>query len=78
MKWINAFILAIGMSSLFGVQVLHADMIPPGGPIPERRAEEAKPQRRSIPPYAIGAGIVAVALTGSLVALRWVRKRNGN
>jgi hypothetical protein len=76
MKWIFACLIGTALLMSVGLRVAHADPLPPGPFPPERPARQQR-ESRSIPIYAVSAGIVAVALTGSFVALRVIRKRNG-
>jgi hypothetical protein len=72
MKRIVMCLIGICLLSLVDSRVSRADMIL-GPQIPERTTQR---RTESIPLYAVSAGIVAVALTGSLIALRVIRKRN--
>jgi hypothetical protein len=73
------FTCLIGAALLLSLasRVACADPIAPAFPPTPKRP--AGPQRddRSVPLYAVSAGVVAMALTGSFVALRIIRKRNG-
>jgi hypothetical protein len=76
MKWIIAGFVGLCLLSPVGARSSYADEIPPGPPIP---SPKSKVQRKteSIPLYSVAAGVAAVAMTGSLVGLRVIRKRNG-
>jgi hypothetical protein len=77
MKRVFAWIVAVVLLCQLGLAVAYADVIP--GPVIPKRPENKQPGHRAdYPAYAIAAGGVAVALSGSLVALRVIRKRNGN
>lgn len=76
MKSIIAFLVCVCLLSPFGLRASRADEIPPGPQPPERPKRTTQSRTESIPIYAISAGVVAVTLTGSLVALRVIRKRN--
>jgi hypothetical protein len=78
MKRLLGYIVAIVLLCLVGLQLSSADMISPGPVIPKRPESEQQAHRPTYPAYAIAAGGVAVTLTGSLIALRVIRKRNGN
>jgi hypothetical protein len=59
------------------VQPVRADAIAPDVPSgPTMPPELHRPARPTVPLYSVGAGVVAVTLTGSLVAMRVIRKRN--
>jgi hypothetical protein len=73
MKRIFAALSAAVLLLPLGAGHARADMIPPYPPPPERPPEA---QRHDLPVVSIAAGVVAVALTGSLIALRLIRKRN--
>jgi hypothetical protein len=78
MKRIVACIILVCLLCSVRVPIARGDMIPPvpGPPeIPQRLREERQADRYPI--YAVAAGVVAVALTGSLIALRRIRKRSG-
>jgi hypothetical protein len=76
MKWIFACIIGVTLLSSVGSRIACADPLPPGPPaIPEKPAR-LRHDTASIPLYAVSAGVVAVVLTGSFVALRVIRKRN--
>ena len=77
MKRIFAWVVTIALFCPFGLPNASGDMIPPYPPIP-KRPPEMQHHRAAYPAYGIAAGVVAVAMTGSLVALRVIRKRNGN
>jgi hypothetical protein len=78
MKW---FLASVAVT-LFGSQVTFGDMVPTAPPKNPTRSEasyeQAGPAFRDhgIPTSSIAAGVVAVTLSGSLVALRLIRKRN--
>jgi hypothetical protein len=74
MKWILACLVGVCLLSPIDLHVSRADVIP-GPVIPERKAQREK--TATYPVYASAAGVVAVALSGSFVALRVIRKRNG-
>ncbi len=77
MKRILAWLVAMALLCSVGLQLARADMI--SGPvIPKRPESRQQVHRAAYPAYAIAAGVVAVALSGSLVALHVIRKRNGN
>jgi hypothetical protein len=76
MKWIFACLIGVCLWLSVDSRVSYADPLPPGPVIPERPARQQR-DSASIPIYAVSAGIVAVALAGSFVALRVIRKRNG-
>ena len=82
MKRIAAYIVVVWLFCSAGLPIMRADMLPPVPKIPDppKRVQEERQanQARPYPIYAITAGVVAVALTGSLIALRSIRKRNGN
>ena len=80
MKRIVACLVLVGLLGRFGLPTAHADMISERGPhIPDPPPRFPKETRSSrYPTYAIAAGVVAVALTGSLIALRAIRKRSGS
>ena len=76
MKKILACLVGVCLLATVASRVAQADVVPPGPPIPER----TKPTQRkteSIPFYTIAGGIGALAMTGSFIALRVIRKRNG-
>jgi hypothetical protein len=75
MKWITTCLVGICLLSPIGLRALYADEIPPGPRPPERKVQK---KTESIPIYSVAAGVVAVTMTGSLVALRVIRKRNGS
>jgi hypothetical protein len=77
MKQIIACLVGICLLSPVELRVAHGDMIP-GPQRPERpdKPVELQQTTRAIPLYAVAAGVAAVAMTGSLIALRVVRKRN--
>jgi hypothetical protein len=77
MKRVFAWVVTVALFCPFAIPSASGDMIPPYPRYPERPKEMQK-HRPAYPAYAIGAGVVAVALSGSLVALRVIRKRNGN
>jgi hypothetical protein len=74
MKWIIACLVGICLLSPIGSQSLYADEIPLSPPTPERKVQK---RTVNIPVYAVAAGVVAVTMTGSLIALRVIRKRHG-
>ena len=78
MKRIFAWVVAMALFCPFGLANAsgRCDSILPTYPQASRR--RCSKHRVAYPAYAIAAGVVAVALTGSLVALRVIRKRNGN
>ena len=76
MKWIFTCLVGVALSLSIGLRVAYADPLPPGPVVPERPAKLRHDTAR-VPIYAVSAGVVAVALTGSFVALRVIRKRNG-
>lgn len=73
MKWIIACVVFSCLLAPVGSRVSYADMIPLRPTVPERKAQW---KTANIPVYAVAAGVVAVSLTGSLVALRVIRNRN--
>ena len=79
MKRILAWIVAIALFCPFGLSNANGDPIavPAYPPLP-KRAWETVHGHSAYPAYAIAAGAVALTLTGSLVGLRVIRKRNGN
>jgi hypothetical protein len=77
MKRVFAWVFAAGLFCQLGLATARADMIS-SPPIPKRPESRQQARRAAYPAYATGAGVVAVALSGSLVALRMIRKRNGN
>jgi len=77
MKRILAWVVAIVLFCPFGLPNASGDMIPSAPPIP-KRPPEMQHHRAFYPTYAIAAGVVAITLTGSLVALHIIRKRNGD
>ena len=63
----------------FNLQTSRADMAPPSwGPNPSMQEPATTDTSVKVPVYSVAAGVVGVALTGSLVALRAIRKRNEN
>jgi hypothetical protein len=79
MKRLFAWVVAVVLSCQLGLAAACADMVSPG-PIIPKRPESRQQARRdpNHPPYAIAAWVVATTLTGSLVALRMIRKKDGN
>jgi hypothetical protein len=74
MKWIKICALVV-IFSLCGLQFVCSDMLPPAATT--RKPEKFRTVRKEgIPAYSIAAGVVAVSLSGSLFALRCIRKRN--
>jgi hypothetical protein len=58
-----------------GSSIAHADVIPPPPVAPERPESLQTAQWwNGIPVYSVAAGVVAVALSASLIALRKIRK----
>ena len=76
MKLVLSCLIGIVLSLSAGSRVAHADPLPPGPAAPAKPAK-LRHDTASVPIYAVSAGGVAVALAGSLVALRVIRKRNG-
>jgi hypothetical protein len=79
MKRIVAWVIAACLLCGVGSSMAQAD-IPSSYPdVPERPAS-VQPGRpvSGVPLYSIAAGVVAVALSGSLIALRRIRKNGGN
>ncbi len=76
MKRIIAGLLAVVLLSNVAPPAGRADLIP-GPPIPERKMPR-KPEVReqTVPLYAVAAGLTAVALIASLVALRVIRRKS--
>jgi hypothetical protein len=74
MKWIIASFVTLCLLSPLGTRSSRADEIPQFPPAPERKVQQ---KTASIPLYSVAAGVAAVAMTGSLVGLRVIRKRNG-
>ena len=77
MKWIFACLIGVCLWLSVGSRVSYADPLPPGPAIPQRPPGQRRDSTTSIPIYAVSAGVVAVALAGSFVALRVIRKRDG-
>jgi hypothetical protein len=76
LRYFIAPLFVMGVLFLIESPLIYADLMPP--PSPERPAElRHKTPPVTIPGYSIGAGIVGVTLTGSWIALRIIRKRNG-
>lgn len=75
MRCIRKCLVAVCFLVLFGNHNLNADMVP-GPAIPEKPAELQKAPQSEIPAYSIGAGIVALSLLISLIALRTIREKN--
>lgn len=77
MKRTLARVVAVCLLCHVGPLIARGDMFPPG-PLPPDPPEWVQKERRSdrYPTYAIAAGVVAVALAGSLVALRTIRKNS--
>jgi hypothetical protein len=76
MKWIIASFVGLCLLLPIGARNSYADEIPPGPPVPAPKGKVQK-KTESIPLYSVAAGVAAVAMTGSLVGLRIIRKRNG-
>ena len=74
MKWLMAFVIVLSLLCPCGAGVARADMIPPDPP--ENPARESHDNRLGVPAYSIAAGVVALTLTGSLIAIRTIRKRD--
>ncbi|MEN6450460.1 MAG: hypothetical protein ABFC96_08215 [Thermoguttaceae bacterium] len=72
MKRVIACLVALLLLCLAGTKTARADMIP-GPRVPERRTAW-RIETTSV--YSVAAGVVAVALAGSLVALRMIRRRS--
>jgi hypothetical protein len=74
------FVASIAVVCLFcsaAIPITYADMISPFPNVPERpKNVQEERETAHYPTYAITAGVVAVALTASLFALRAIRKRN--
>jgi len=77
MRTLLAGILSLALLLGVGTPTTHADEIPPYPTAPERKTPR-EPQVRygGVPLYSVVAGILAVALTGSLIALRWIRLKS--
>jgi hypothetical protein len=74
MKRIITCLVGLCLLSPVGARTLRADEIPPVPPAPERKVQK---KTASIPLYSVAAGVAAVAMTGSLIGLRVIRKHNG-
>jgi hypothetical protein len=81
MKWIIVCLIALSIFCQAGAEALRADIVtippPPTPSSPVRKTERPESKVETFPAYSVAAGVVAVALSGSLVALRIIRKRNG-
>jgi hypothetical protein len=77
MKRIAARIIAVCLLCMAGLPITSADMISPvpNAPEPPKGVQQRR-QADGYPAYAATAGVVAVALSGSLIALRKIRKRS--
>jgi hypothetical protein len=75
MKWLMACVVGVSLLWPIGVQVARADAIPTA-PTTKNPTREPRGNALGVPAYSIAAGVVALTLTGSLVALRTIRKRN--
>jgi hypothetical protein len=75
MKCFIACLVGLYLLSPVGLRVSRADMIT-APDIPERKTPHKTASVSILPVHAMAAGGVAVALTGSLVALRVIRKRH--
>jgi hypothetical protein len=76
MKWLMAGVVVVTILYPIGVPMARADMIPSGPRVVENPTRPPNAYRQGVPAYSIAAGVVALTLTGSLVALRTIRKRN--
>jgi hypothetical protein len=77
MKWLMACVVGVCLVWPVGARIAYADAFtapPPPNPTRDPRAYA----EGQIPTYSIAAGVVAAALTGSFIALRMIRKRNGS
>ncbi len=76
MKKLLAGLLAVVLLSGVAPRISLADMVP-GPSVPERKTPR-KPEFRvqTVPIYSVAAGVVAVALTGSLIVLARIRKKS--
>jgi hypothetical protein len=79
MKRIVARVILGCLLCWVGSSIAQADLIPTGPQAPERpESVQAARSRNAFPVYSVAAGVVAVALTGSLIALRRIRKNGGS
>ena len=79
MKRFMAGAFAALMFWLSALPLARPDMIAPTPNPPERPpAYRSLHRQDGVPVYALAAGVVAVALTGSFIALRRIRKRRGS
>ena len=75
MKRIVAALLAVVLLSSVAPPAGRADPMPLP-PIPQRNAPGMKVRKQTAPLYAVAAGLTAVALTASLIALRVIRRKS--
>ena len=77
MRRIVAILLAAVCLSSAPLPAGRADPMPPGPRIPERKTPRKQEARQeTVPLYAVAAGLTAVALTASLIALRVIRRKS--
>jgi hypothetical protein len=77
MKKIVAFLLAAALLLSAVPGIVRADMMLPFPPVPERKTpQKVVTRRETVPLYSLAAGLTAMALTGSLIALQLIRWRN--
>lgn len=80
MKWTIALLVSVWLAFIFGPKFSRADMIAPG-PYPPDNAMEKREQmkkEKAMPVYPVAAAVVVLTSGGSLAALYFIRKRNGN
>jgi hypothetical protein len=76
MRQILACLLVLALLGPLASPPLHANGLP-GDFVPVREKTMDR-LLDEIPLYSVAAGVAAVAMTGSLVALRIIRKRDGD